>query len=193
MDKPFNYKRIAIIGAAGSGKTTLGRALSKRLGLPLIELDALYWEPDWTPAFVMDFRERVEQTTAATAWIADGNYHTSRDIVWARAEALIWLDYGLWLSLGRVLRRTMQRVRTREELWNGNRENVWNQLRFWSNDSLIYWFFKTYWRRKREIPMLLKLDENKHLKLLHFKSPRELDEWLEGTITPPSSSSPPIA
>ena len=178
MNTAFPYRRIAIIGAAGSGKTTLARALAARLAVPIIELDALYWEPNWTAAFVMDFRERVEEAAAAPAWIADGNYHTSRDIVWARAEVLVWLDYGFWFSLGRLLRRTWRRIFTREELWNGNRENIWNQLRVWSKDSLIHWFFKTYWRRKREIPMLLQWEEYKHLQALHFKSPRETEAWL---------------
>ncbi len=178
MNHSFPHRRIAVIGTAGSGKTTLARVLSTRLGLPLIELDALYWEPGWTPAFVMDFRERVEKATEAGAWIADGNYHTSRDIVWERAEALVWLDYGLCLSLGRLLRRTWRRAFTREELWNGNRENIWSQLRVWSNESLVYWFFKTYWRRKREIPMLLEWPEYRHLTVFHFKSPREMEAWL---------------
>ena len=182
MDTPLPYQRIAVIGTSGSGKTTLARVLAARLGLPRIELDALYWEPNWTPAFVMDFRARVEEATDAPAWVADGNYHTSRDIVWERAEALVWLDYGLWLSLGRLLRRTWRRVFTREELWNGNRENIWNQLQVWSQDSLIHWFFKTYWRRKREIPMLLELEENQHLKVFHFRSPRETEKWLGSLI-----------
>ena len=175
----FPYKRIVVIGTTGAGKTTLARQLSARLDIPRIELDALYWEPGWTPAFFMDFRDRVESATDAPAWIADGNYHTSRDIVWGRAEALVWLDYGFWLSLGRLLWRTWRRIFTREELWNGNRENIWNQVRIWSKDSLIHWFFKAYWRRKREIPMLLMWKENQHLKVFHFKSPREAEEWLD--------------
>ena len=174
----FPYKRIAVIGTAGAGKSTLAKSLAARLDIPAIELDALYWEPNWTPAYSLDFRDRVEAATDSPAWVADGNYHTSRDIVWGRAEALVWLDYGFWLSLGRLIRRTGRRVFTREELWNGNRENIWNQLRVWSNDSLIHWFFKTYWRRKREIPMLLTWKENQHLKIFHFKSPRETEEWL---------------
>lgn len=179
QEAKFPYQRIAVIGTAGAGKSTLAKTLAARLGVPCIELDALFWEPNWTPAFFMDFRDRVEDATDSPAWVADGNYHTSRDIVWGRAEALIWLDYGFWLSLGRLLRRTLRRMSTREELWNGNRENIWNQLKIWSQDSLIHWFLKTYWRRKREIPLLLTLMENKHLKVFHFKSPRETEKWLD--------------
>ena len=178
METTFPFQRIAVIGTAGSGKTTLAKTLAARLDLPCIELDALYWEPNWEPAFVMDFRERVDEATASPRWVADGNYHTSRDLVWERAEALVWLDYGLFLSLGRLLRRTARRVFTKEELWNGNRENIWQQLPVWSKDSLIYWFFKTYWRRKREIPMLLEWEENEHLVVFHLKSPREAEKWL---------------
>ena len=178
MEKPPSIQRIAVIGTAGAGKTTLAQILAERFGVPFIELDALYWGPNWTPPDVMEFRARVEAATDSARWVAAGNYHTSRDIVWERAEALIWLDYGLWLCLGRLLRRTWRRVFTQEELWNGNRENIWNQLRVWSQDSLIHWFFKTYWRRKREIPVLLELPENEHLVVFHFTSPRETDDWL---------------
>lgn len=176
----FPYNRIVVIGTAGAGKSTLAISLSARLGISYIELDSLYWEPNWTPA--PDFRARVEVATNSPAWVADGNYSISRDILWSRAEALVWLDYGLWLSLGRLLRRTWQRVFTRKELWNGNRENVWNQLRVWSKDSLINWFFKTYWRRKRKIPILLTQKEYHHLKVFHFKSPREAEGWLEDLV-----------
>jgi hypothetical protein len=52
----------------------------------------------------------------------------------------------------------------------------------WSDESLFHWLFKTYWRRKREFPMLLALPEHAHLKVFRFHSPREVDEWLnEGT------------
>ena len=174
---PFRYKRIVVIGTTGAGKSTLARSISARLDMPYIELDALYWKPNWTPA--VDFRTQVEAAADSPAWVADGNYRIARDILWSRADALIWLDYGFWLSLGRLLRRTWRRIFTGEELWNGNRESVWNQLRLWSKDSLINWFFKTYWRRKREIPVLISLKEYRHLKLFHIKSPREADDLFE--------------
>jgi len=178
MIRTFPHQRIAIVGTTGSGKTTLGRDLSRRSGIPHIELDALYWEPNWTPAEVAIFRDRVEQVTQGSAWITDGNYRSVRDIVWRRAEALVWLDYDFFLGLGRLLRRTLYRIYSREELWSGNRENAWNQVRIWSDDSLINWFFKSYWRRKREIPQLLANSEYRHLKAFHFKSPKETADWL---------------
>ena len=85
--------------------------------------------PDWSPPdpFVMDFRERVEEATEAPAWVADGNYSEVRDIVWGRADTLIWLDYPLHVSLRRLVPRTLRRALTGEELWSGNRE-PWTNL-----------------------------------------------------------------
>ena len=169
-------RRIVVVGVTGSGKTTLARELSDRLGLPHVELDALYWEPNWTPAPAETFRARVAEALQGGAWVADGNYGIARDIVWARADTLVWLDYGLPVILWQLTRRMWRRVFSHEELWNGNRERLGDH--FFSRDSLYLWVFKTYWRRKREIPMLLEFPENKHLKVFHFKSPRELEEWL---------------
>jgi len=65
-------------------------------------------------------------------------------------------------------------------LWNGNRESFWIHLKLWSDESLFRWLFKTYWRRKREYPLLFSLPENAHLKIIQFKHPRETKTWLDG-------------
>ena len=75
--------------------------------------------------------------------------------------------------------RTWKRVFTQEELWNGNREQFWRQLKLWSDESLFHWLFKTYWRRKREYPQLFARPEYSHLQIIHFKTPQEADLWLE--------------
>jgi adenylate kinase family enzyme len=176
---PFPYKRIVVIGTTGSGKSTLAETLSNRLGFPFVELDALFWEPNWKEASLFDFWERVEKATSAEAWVVAGNYSRVRDLIWKRAELILWLDHPIHIAFWRLLTRTIRRAITQEELWNGNREPFWWHFKLWSEDSLFHWFFKTYWRRKREIPYLLSLPENNHLASIHFKHPRELEKWIE--------------
>lgn len=179
----FPYKRIVVVGATSSGKSTLAKALSERLNLDFIELDALHWGPNWTPADTLTFWERVKQAADAEAWVVAGNYSRVRDLTWGRAEAVIWLDYPLRIVFWRLLVRTVRRAVTQEELWNGNREKFWWHLKLWSEESLFHWLFKTYWRRKREIPLLLSFLEFQHLHLVHFKHPRETEQWLKNLPT----------
>ena len=180
MDSSFPYRRLVVIGTTSSGKSTLAEQLADRLGLNFVELDALHWQANWTPATLEVFRERVKTATSAKSWVVAGNYHVVRDLIWPRAEAVVWLDYSFPVVFWRLLTRTIRRSWRQEELWNGNRENFWSHLKLWSEESLFHWLFKTYWRRKREIPTLLALPEHAHLKLIHFQSPREADEWLAG-------------
>lgn len=169
-------RRISVIGTTGSGKTTLARQLAQRLALSHIELDALHWEPNWTEAPLDVFRQRTAAALSGDDWVVDGNYSKVRDIVWARADTVVWLDYPLPLILWRLLRRGVRRAATREELWSGNRE-TWRGL-FFSRDSLFLWALQTYGRRRREYPELLSRPEYAHLRLIHLRSPRETAAWL---------------
>lgn len=175
----FSYKRIAVIGTTGSGKSTLAESLSKKLSIPYIELDALFWESNWQEAEPLVFWERVEVAIAGDAWVTAGNYRAVQHMIWEKAEAIIWLDFPLHILFLRLLTRTIRRAVMREELWNGNRETFWRHLKLWSQDSLFHWLFKTYWRRKREIPLLLSLPGYDHLKVHRFQQPHELEKWLD--------------
>jgi adenylate kinase family enzyme len=183
MTSHFSSKRIVVVGTTSSGKSTLAGQLAKIIGGDYIELDALHWEPNWVEAPDEVFRERVEAAINSQVWVAAGNYSVVRDIIWQDAEALIWLDYPIHIVFWRLLTRTIRRAVTREELWNGNRESFWKHLMLWSDESLFHWLFKTYWRRKREYPILFALPENAHLKVIHFKRPKETEEWLKNIIT----------
>src|SRR5947207_5429705 len=99
-------KRIHVVGTSGSGKTTLALALSERFAIPHVSLDALHWEPNWTGAPVEVFRERTAQAVLGEAWSLDGNYHVVRDIVWNRANVVVWLDFSLPVILWRLTKRT---------------------------------------------------------------------------------------
>ncbi|OGF55063.1 MAG: adenylate kinase, partial [Candidatus Fraserbacteria bacterium RBG_16_55_9] len=174
-------KRIAVIGTTGSGKTTLAQQLAGCLGVLHVELDALHWGAGWSPAPLEIFRERVSQSLKGDGWVVDGNYSKVRDIVWSRADTIVWLDYSFWVIIRRVIQRTFRRLLRQEELWNGNRERWRDQ--FLSRESLFLWVLRTYWRRRREYPLLLREPEYAHLAVVHLRSPMDAQEWLARIAT----------
>ncbi len=141
-------RRVAVFGTTGSGKSWLAERLAERAGLRVVELDALFWGRDWQPAPVDLFRHRVERETNEDGWIVVGNYGQVRDLVWRPADTLVWLDLPLPVVMSRLLRRTVKRAVTREELWGtGNRETLSNA--FLSRNSILLYALKTH-RRTRE-------------------------------------------
>jgi adenylate kinase family enzyme len=182
-------RRIAIIGSTGSGKTTLARRLSEGLGIPHVELDSLNWGPGWEAAPTDVLRARVGEALAGGAWVTDGNYGQARDIVWGRADTLVWLEMPLPLALWRVVSRTLRRIVTREELWNGNRETVGNALL--SRDGLVVYLFTSRKSHRQRYPALLAKPEYAHLRIAHLRTPREVRRWLESVV--PRQGSTPAA
>lgn len=172
----LSFQRAAVVGVTGSGKTTLAAGLAVRLGVPHVEMDALNWQRGWQPIERAEFRRRVDAATSAPGWVSDGNYSEVRDLVWGRAQVLVWLDYPLTLIYWRLLCRSLRRIFTREELWNGNRETV--RGLFFSRDSLFVYALTSRPRLKRAIPLAAAQDYP-HLTLVHLTSPREAERWLE--------------
>ena len=168
-------KRIVVIGVTGAGKTTFARELAHRLGCRHIEMDALYWLPDWVESSTEQFREQVAAAVAGDAWVIDGNYSKVRDIVWTKADTVIWLDYPLPLILWRLIKRTIHRIMSQEELWNGNRERWQNQF---TRDSLILWALGSYGRHQHTYPTLFQQREYSQLTVIRLRSPKAADEWL---------------
>jgi adenylate kinase family enzyme len=175
--EPTFFQRLVVVGASGSGKTTLANKLAQCLEVPHVELDALYWNQGWVPAPRDVFRERVAQALSGDAWATDGNYRVVRDIVWSRADTLVWLDYSLPVVMGRIIWRTLRRLVVREELWNGNRETFVGV--FLSRDSIFLYTLRTYFHRRREYPELLSRPEHARLNVVHLRSPGATREWIE--------------
>jgi adenylate kinase family enzyme len=132
-------RRVAMVGNAGSGKTTVGRLLADALAVPFVELDALYHQPGWQPLPVEQFRRRVSSAVAADGWVVDGNYRAVRDLVWARADTVIWFDLPRRTVMRQIVWRTVARMLTRAELWNGNREPLSALFRLDPEESIIWW------------------------------------------------------
>lgn len=173
----MSLQRIVVVGTTGSGKTTMAARLSDKLSIPHIEMDALNWGPNWQVRPPDVFQTAVDEATRGQAWVVDGNYSRAREIVWPRADTIVWLDYPLPSVLWRLWWRTLRRGVFREELWSGNRERLWTH--FFTRESIFLWALQTYNRRRREYPELLARPEYAHLKLEHLHSPGMADAWLE--------------
>lgn len=168
--------RIVVLGTSGSGKTTLARELSRRMGVPHIELDAIHWKPNWTSTPTEEMRAAVTPLVAGDGWTLDGNYKRLRDIVWGRADTLIWLDYPMSVTFMRVFRRALSRSLRGTPLWNGNRESLW--LTFCSRDSILLWVITTWRRQRREMPAMLAEQRALGKHVIRFRTPREAQAWL---------------
>jgi adenylate kinase family enzyme len=176
-------RRIVIIGITGSGKTTLATRLARHLRAPRVELDELHWGPNWTPAPPEHFRAAADAATAHHRWVADGNYRAVRDLVWPRADTLIWLDYPLIVNLWRLTRRNIARIATGAELYHGNRESF--RTHFLSRDSLYLWALQSHRRRPQDWTDLFAGRDYPHLAILRLRSPKATRRWL-ARVTRPS-------
>jgi len=172
-------RRVSVVGGSCSGKTTFGRRLAQILGVPFVELDALNWEANWTMADVATFQQRIRDATAGDAWVVDGNYggRGARDIVWPKADAVVWLDLPLLVTILRMWQRTTDRIRRKEALWGGNQETIRNT--FFSRDSLFVWALTTHRRRRRNFELLMARPEYAHVRFYRLRSGKAAERWLQ--------------
>ena len=118
--------------------------------------------------------------TRGEKWVLDGNYSKVRDLAWGRADTLVWLDYPFLIVLGRLIKRSIPRVFTHQELWNGNYESFRGM--FLSRDSLFIWLIPSYSRHKKSYPKLLSEPAYAHLSFIRLCSPKNANQWLNEII-----------
>jgi adenylate kinase family enzyme len=176
-------QRVCIIGTSGSGKTTLARQIAEHLSIPHVELDALHWRSDWTPAAKDTLMASVAEALAGDAWVVDGNYSMVRHITWASADTIIWLDYSLPVVVWRISSRTVRRLVARTELWNGNRERL---RAVFSRDSIILWALTSWGTNRRRYRQQLAQPDYTNPRFVHLHSPRQTRLWLQRLVAVPS-------
>lgn len=170
-------RRVAVVGTSCSGKTTFARQLSELLACPRLELDAFHWGPDWTETPREQMRRDIGIQTDQPSWVCCGNYSFLRDIVWKKADTIIWLNYSFPIVASRALRRTIGRSLRQEELWNGNCESF--RRSFLSHESILLWVVTSYRRNRRTIREALLAPEFAHLQVHEFTRPANAQRYLD--------------
>ncbi|MFI7452135.1 hypothetical protein ACIBQX_31890 [Nonomuraea sp. NPDC049714] len=169
-------RRVHVVGNSGSGKSTLAASLSGRLEVPWLELDSIFHMRDWTPRPVAEFREEVDRFTAAGGWVVDGNYSAVRDIVWARADTVVWIDLPRHTIMRRLLRRTLRRMATGTELWNGNRERF--RFLFQKDESILRWAWIQHEKYRERYRQAAEDPANAHLRFVRVASREDIGRLL---------------
>lgn len=163
-----------MIGTSGSGKSTAARRIGRRFGLDVIELDAFFHLPGWKQRPEPEFRAMVAEATVGPGWVVDGNYAVVRDIIWPRAQVVVWLDYPRWRVMARVIRRTLKRLVTRQLLWEKVTEPLSNVLSLDPERSIIAWAWTTHAQRRHRYGLLLEDPAYAHLEFRRVDRPRDL-------------------
>lgn len=168
-----------IASASGNGKTTLGKELAQRLEVPFVEMDALVHGPNWVETPNEELRARIEPVVSSDGWVIDGAYRGKLgDLLLRSADVVVWLDLPIRVWLPRLIRRTIRRVRGREELWNGNKESLKSAL--WGRESLLVFALHSHFRRRREYP-----EQLASWPVIRLRTQRDVERFLADVPRPP--------
>jgi adenylate kinase family enzyme len=168
-----------VVGCSGSGKTTAAAALAAALDCPAIELDSIFHQPGWTKLPEGEFHSRVDQATLGPAWVVDGNYSTVQDVVWGRADTVVWFDLSFSTVMARTVRRTLQRVLRRTELWNGNREPFSNLWSLNPHKSIIAWSATRHGHYRRRYLGAMHDPQWSDLSFIRLRTQGQVDQFLQ--------------
>ena len=129
--------RIAIIGLAGSGKSTFANRLGKKLDRPVVHLDKEYWTGDWKKKYTSkeDWANFQRDLVKSDTWIIDGNYSSSLDIRLERADIIVFFDLPKWQCLWRAFARTFNRSQPFDKPEGAKEKIDWELIKFILNYS----------------------------------------------------------
>ena len=170
--------RIAVIGNAGSGKTTLARELARRLNARYIDFDGTVLLPHWERVPRDQRMALFEPLTRDGDWTIDGHLRADREweqLILERADTVIWLDLPVWRVMVAVTLRTLWNTVTRKPAFGGNVETF---SMLFSPDHSIGFAWTMHDSLRREYTRLFADPANRGKRLLRFTSRRDVNRWL---------------
>lgn len=166
-------KRVLVIGSGGSGKSTFAAMLGKQRGIPVIHLDALYWQPGWVEPAKPDWQARVETLCQGEQWVMDGNYSGTLAGRLRACDTVVFLDMPRLLCLWRAVWRGLRyRGQVRPDMAEGCPEQ-WPSLEF------LRWIWN-YPEQSRPKVMALLETQGQGRHIVHLRSRREVRTFLSG-------------
>ena len=95
----------------------MSHGLAARLGLALVHMDQLNWQPGWVDAGNDRLRGLLAVEVAKERWLIEGNYASTMEMRLTRADTVVYLDYSLPLCLWRLIKRIVRfHGRTRPDM-----------------------------------------------------------------------------
>lgn len=171
-------RRVALFGPPATGKSTLARWLSTVLNSPHTDLDDILFTPQG-PLPLKEFRRQAFLVTAADGWIVEGNYSKLQDVVWHRADTLIWLDFPLPLILYRIIRRSLRQLAGREDSAQARRL-TWSTA-FFARRSLLRTAIRKYRSNRPRYARQMAETAGRGVVVVRLRSPREVQRWKQRT------------
>ncbi len=164
--------KINVVGSSGSGKSTLSKKLAGALNIPYLEMDDLFWKPNWEMPDDKEFFRILESALEQPHWVLDGNYNRTVPVKWQQVDIVVWVDYSFTRTLFQAIRRVVIRVVSRKELWQGtgNRESI---KRLFSKDSIVLWTINTYAKNIERYERYMESEAYSHIQFIRIRSPKQ--------------------
>lgn len=173
------FKRFNVIGTSGSGKSTFSQQLADRLAIPYVQMDALFWGPNWYQSSDDELFPKVQQALNQDTWVLDGNYTRTIPIKWARVDCVIWLDYAFLRTVRQAVGRAVSRSISGHELWEGTGNRETFRKSFMSKDSIVLYTMQSHAKTRQRIRALMADPQHAGIRFVRLTSPKAANAFLD--------------
>ena len=163
------YNKIAIVGAPGTGKTTISNILSKLYGIEATHIDGIHHMENWVQRDKDERDKIILDIVKRDKWIIDGTYKATLKPRFEAADLIIWLDYSSFAQIKGVMGRYLKNKGKEKPEIPGCKEKM---------DKEFFTYVLKYNKEKRKniVNNLEGIDKSK---LIVFKNRRQLNKWLK--------------
>lgn len=172
-------ERINVVGTSGSGKSTFSQKLAQALNIPYLEMDKIFWEPNWQQPSNEKFFKNLETALSPDKWVLDGNYTRIIPIKWKNIQTVIWLDYSFTTTVLQAIKRAVQRSVSKKELWEGTGNVESFKKSFFSKDSIIWWSVTTHSKVRKKYQKYLVDSNYSHIQFIRLRNHKDADDFLK--------------